>query len=190
MWIFQKMTIEERQIVVNLQNDGQSYRQIAKKLDKTPAAILKVVRAWKEDGRISAAGQIKKLLLIRKVTPPFRHPKFKPNLFQRAKNYLTSTIRWRSYEGKKHEWVVSRLPYISKANLYKKIQFNQEHVFKPPTYCNKVWLTDASMIRMWHSLGQVYVWRLVREKPNYMCSLPTQWSFVGLWMLSFVWMAR
>lgn len=184
-----KLTTEERKIVINLRNDGQSYRQIAKVVDKTPAAILKIVRAYKEDGRVSAArrsGRPRKttkrtnlrIVAISDNDPTLSAPKIRAKLISEGKEVPSvSTIRRRLHEGKKHGRVARKLPYVSKVNLLKRMQFYQEHVLKPPTYWNKVLWTDESMIRMRHSHGRVYVWRRAGEELNYKCTLPTLKSF-------------
>lgn len=72
-----------------------------------------------------------------------------------------------------HGRVARKLPYVSKANMTKRLKFYTENILKSPEYWKKILWTDESMVRLSHSHGRIYVWRRKSEEFSYKCSRPT-----------------
>lgn len=84
-----------------------------------------------------------------------------------------ATIKRRLNENSMHGRVARKLPYVSKANMTKRLKFYTENILKSPEYWKKILWTDESMVRLSHSHGRIYVWRRKSEEFSYKCSRPT-----------------
>lgn len=186
MSFFKRFSTEERRIIVNLHNDGKSYAEIAKTVGKSKTFVFKVVKFYKDEYRIAPIRHLgrpsvtksridSRILAISDNDPA---PKISAQLVLEGKEAPSiTTIRRRLYAASKHGRVARKLPYVSKANIAKRMQFYLRHVFMPPAYWNRVLWTDESMIRLRCSNGRIYVLRKVGEELHYKCTRPSLKNF-------------
>lgn len=182
---FKQLTCEERRIVIKMHKEGNSYRKIAKFFDKTPACIFKIVAAYKRDGRVSVLCRSgrpkvttnridKRIVNISTSSPHLSAAKIRAKLIEEGKSIpSTQTIRRRLHTAGRHGRVARILPYISKVNLKKRLQFYERHVLKSDEFWKRILWTDESMIRMRHSHGRMYVWRKCGDELSYDCVKPS-----------------
>lgn len=182
---FKQFTNEERRAIIKMKESGKTYRELAVFWNKTPAAIYKIIRAFKEVGRISIgarSGRPKvtdkrtdlRIRTISESDPHLSVPKIRAKLIKEGKRVPTDqTIRRRLHAIGMHGRVARKLPYMSKANIKKRMQFYCRHVLKPPEFWNRILWTDESMIRLTHSHGRMFVWRAKGEMLSYKCAKPT-----------------
>lgn len=128
---FKHFTTEERRAIINLHNDGKTYREIARIFQKTVAAVFKVVRTFKNDARLiesKRSGRPRitnkkvdsKIINLSSADPFLSAPKIRGKLVDKGYEVPSvSTIRRRLRENDKQGRVARRIPYISKINLKK-----------------------------------------------------------------------
>jgi len=178
---------EERRIVmyIKMKNKGNTYREIATFFNKTPAAMFKIVAAYKNDGRVSVAPKSgrpkvtnvrtdKRIVNISSSDPFLSAPKIRSKLLSENKNApSTQTIRRRLHASGKHGRVARKLPYVNKKNLKNRMDFYNKHVLKPLKFWKNILWTDESMIRLKYSHGRMYVWRRQEQFSSYQCAKST-----------------
>lgn len=182
---FKQLTNEERKAIIKMKEQGDSSRKIAEIFGKTHTAINKVVKAYNEQGRTTANKRSgrpritnkrldKKIKIISEHNPLLSAPKIKAKLQNKGFDTPSvDTIRRRLYEDGKHGRVARKLPFVSKANLKKRMKFYNDHVLQPAEFWNRILWTDESMIRMNYSHGRIHVWRRTGEALSYKCAIPT-----------------
>nr|XP_012151015.1 PREDICTED: uncharacterized protein LOC105663861 [Megachile rotundata] len=166
-----QLTNEERKIVIHMHNEGNSYRKIAKFFAKTPAAIFKIIAAYKKDGRVSVGQRSgrpkcttirtdKKIINMSMASSFMSAPKIRAQLVETNINVpSTQTIRRVLHAAENYGRVARKLPYLSKTNLKKRMQFYESHMLQTDDFWKRILWTDESMIRMKYSHGRIYVWR-------------------------------
>lgn len=186
---FKYLTIEERQIIIKMYTQRKKMREIAALFGKSTTAIFKVINAFKMEGRVApilrqgrprctTKRQDRKIQTISNADPTITAPKIQAKLRMESQiDVSADTIRRRLHEDNKHGRVPRKIPFISKVNLRKRMQFYSEHALKPIEYWDSILWTDESMIRLKYSHGRIYVWRKTTEVLSFKCTKPTMKAF-------------
>lgn len=180
-----RLSTGERKAIIRLRDEGETYRSIAKIFNKTPASIFKVVKTFRNEGRVDRSyspGRPKittkridiRIKNISASNPKLSVPKILSKLALEGKTTPSlSTIRRRLYVDGKHGRDVRKIPFISQINKAKRMKFYADNVLKPESFWYKILWTDESMIRMKYNGGQMYVWRKSNEALSFKCTKPT-----------------
>lgn len=122
----------------------------------TTKRLDRKIKTISDSDAILSAPKIRKLLTNSNITVP-----------------STQTIRWRLHEYNKHGRVSRKVPYVSKINIKKRMDFYTENVLKPMEFRDRILWTDETMIRLKYSHGRIYVWRITEEVLSNKCTIPT-----------------
>jgi transposase len=180
-----ELSMETRQIINTMRRNGLSFREIARLTDVKLATVHRIECQFEKNGRLTPrkrSGRPRcsdrrvesriETLVRRDRTISAR--KIQSKLIQEGRQTLsTSTVKRRLNEMGFHGRVARKLPFVSKTNRCKRIQFYERHVLKHISFWDKILWTDESMIRMRFSHGRMFVWRRMGEEFSYECSAPT-----------------
>jgi len=180
-----ELTPEEKVVILNLRERGESHASIAKVLGKSKSCITKFFKRHQERGTTANS--------FRPGRPRATEPAIDRTIQSLAANNraITSTeiqgrllhereavvqsktIRRRIQETGLFSRRPRFLPYVSPVNVRKRLAFYETHATHGFDYWNRVLFSDESMIRLSWSGGIMRVWRGSKEELSYCCSRPT-----------------
>ena len=103
-----------------------------------------------------------RIMNISEADPHMSAPKIHAKLAQEGKEVYHQCKLSEEYyinASGKHESVARKLPFMSKSNIKKRMQFYTDYILKPLEFWNRVLWTDESLIRLKYSHGRMFVWR-------------------------------
>lgn len=178
-------TTEERNIVISLHKSGNSYRDIAKVLNRSHATIQCIVKRYKKENRVQNKTKTsnKKIFndaderwILRKVRDD---PKLSaPKLASEAALYLkkkcnAETIRRVLRKNGLNGRIARKKPYLSKKNITLRKKFAKDYGSKDFDFWKNVLFTDESKFNIFGSDGRVNVWRKPGQELNLKNLRPT-----------------
>lgn len=163
--------IATRTQIISLCCRGKSLREIADIVGRTHSTVQKIVNKWKYEGTVkNRTGRGRKRILTptdeRVIVRRLRNfPKTSiPKLANEVSGDIgrpvsADTIRRVAHRNNLRGRVARKKPFLSKANIKKRLQFAKEYVSKPPEFWNKVLFSDETKINLFGSDGRQMVWR-------------------------------
>lgn len=147
------MATEVRKVIINLYKDGHNLRYIGQKFSKSHTAVRKVIVAYVNEHRLCAKKRPerpkitsdrvdRRILEISEANPLTSVPKIRSQLLNEGKEApSTFTIRNRLRASGKHGRMARKIPYVSKFNIKKRMQFYVQRVLKPRAFWyNILWI--------------------------------------------------
>lgn len=165
---------EIRALIIRLREEGQSFRKIAKTVNKSHATVQYIVNRQKEIETLSnrpRSGRPRKLdsnqrrAILRTVVenPMTSAPKLAGMVNKDyGVNVVPQTVRNVLKRFGYNGCTPRHKPFISAVNKRKRLDFAKSHVDKPTSFWNSVIFSDESKFNVFSSDGRGKVWR----KPN------------------------
>lgn len=160
-----------RKIIIDLWNEGNSFRNIGKIVKKPHTTIQYIVKQYKLTGSYkirSRSGRPKKMTpreeasIVRQIIidPKKSAPKLKEEVRELfSKNVCSQTVRNCIHRAGYKGCVARKKPLISEANRKKRLTFAKEYVNKPPEFWESIIFSDETKINLFGSDGRAKVWR-------------------------------
>ncbi|CAF3935129.1 unnamed protein product [Rotaria sp. Silwood1] len=174
-----------RQLVIKHHRNGDSIRDIVKKVDLPRSTVHSIIQKWNATGSIiNRIGRGRKRLtssridriIHRKIISNRRTSASRVSL-DLKNNYETDmtpqTIRNRMHEIGYNGRIARKKPLIKKSNRYKRVLWAREHLSKSKEFWNSVLWSDESKFNIFGSDGRQVVWRQPYEAMKRECLKPT-----------------
>lgn len=166
-----ELTLVMRDRIVNLRNNGSTYREIANILQLNLSTVYYVIRKYKSTGDIENGKRTGRPKVLTARESRLIEKSVRKNPFissvelsndlascsgicvtpRTIRNYLHKL----GYKGRS----ARKKPYISETNRAKRLQFAYEYINKPLEFWKKVIFTDESKFCLFGSDGNKSVWR-------------------------------
>lgn len=176
-----ELSLEEKRIIEKLKNDGKSNIFIAKLLSRSKSAVGKYLKRRNDRG-----SETNKCRTGRPKSTTTRIDKRirtivdtnKRISLQGIKNQLElyvskMTICRRIKDLGLAARAVRKIPYVSRANITKRMTFYQKHAMKDVNFWKTILWSDECKIEMKYHNGKMHVWRKPGEEFSYKCVEPT-----------------
>lgn len=101
-----------------------------------------------------------------------------------GKQVHPKTVRRMFHQAGYKARVPRKMPYISKANRKKRLQFANQYVTKDPDFWNRVIFSDESKFNLFHHDGRILVWRRRNAKlepANMTCTVKYGGGGIMVW---------
>lgn len=167
-------SLQIRKLVISHYEQGLSGGDISQLLNVRRTTVYAIIRRYKREGRvasISQQGQPKKLTssderwIRREIekNPKISAPKLTDELCRRKGVTISAATVRRSIKNMGYNSrTARRKPYISPANIQKRLEFAKQHQFEEEAFWCNVIFTDESKFNLFGSDGKVKIWR----RPN------------------------
>lgn len=166
-----KVSIEIRMLIVKLKEEGKSYAEIAKLIDRPRATIQTVINNYRKNKSFeSAPGRGRKKAFTMQVERKIermvkKDPKTSaPKITALLKKDLNVTVNPQTVRNLLHRQsyagrISRKKPFLTKRNVVKRLAYVNEFLNKSEEFWNTVVFVDESKFNIFGSDGARYVWR-------------------------------
>ena len=141
-----EISVDERKIILKLREDGESFREIGRVVNRTESSVRYVIQTFKKTGiitskprsgrpRILTDRETRKVVSLVKVNPRLTASQIAEDVkLQFKKTICSDTARKILKRAGYHGRVARKKPFISLKNRMKHIVFVNEHILKPISF--------------------------------------------------------
>lgn len=159
-----------RKRIIQFSNDGQSVRDISRRLIVAKSTVQAVIQRFRATGstvnqprtgrpRKTSATNDNHIRCMVKRNPKIAAPEINQTLQEVGVSVSDQTVRNRIHEAGLRGYRAKKKPLISAKNRKARLEFARNHVDKPVSFWDKVIWTDETKINMFQSDGAGTVWR-------------------------------
>lgn len=168
-------SVEERNIIIRLYQQGNSLREIGSTVSRSHSTIQYIINKYKKTGSVAnqhrsgrptkVSERDKRFILNQIKKDPFEtSAKVAEKLKEATGTEVTPrTVRNKLHEAGLKSRIARRKPLLSKVNINKRLQFAKQHINKPKEFWENVIFSDESKYNVWGPDGYKRVWRKAGE---------------------------
>lgn len=173
-----ELSIEERKIIINSHENGISYSEIGKIINRSKSTVQKVINRFKSENLIANKPRTgrppklnnreeRKIEAIIKKDPFTSAPKIATELKESfGKDVSADTVRRCIKRAGYNARTARKKPHVSEINKEKRMEFATEYKNKTNEFWEKVIFSDESKFNIFGSDGRELVWRKKCEELN------------------------